>query len=104
MLGVQHPGGSGGFERVGRDRIPAAEHELVEAGEVDDVADERFLPVGQRQPGHLAQRADGRREALAGREDAGDEGRGHGAHAWQEDAERAGGRSDGACSHAADDK
>ncbi len=41
-------------------------------------------------------------QALAGGDDAGDEGRGNGAHAGREDTELAGGGSDLSCGHLID--
>ena len=99
---VQHAGGAGGFERVRRDRVPATEHDVVEAGQRHELLDHRIavLVLGaEADVGHLADRADRRVQALAGGDHAGDEGGGHGTHAGREDTELAGGGSDLSCGH-----
>ncbi len=101
--GLEHAGRPARLERVDGERVPAAEDDVVEAGQRHEVANPRValrLARAQADVGHLAQRPDGRLEALAGGEHAGDEGRGHGTHAGQEDAERAGGGSDVSSGHA----
>jgi hypothetical protein len=88
---LEHPGGAGGLEGVGRDRVPPSEHQVVEVGEWDELLDERVATLGsvaEADPGHLGHRADRVDPLLAGVEDTGDEGGGHGAEAGGEDAER----------------
>ncbi len=99
---VEHAGGARRFEGVRRDRVPAAEDDVVEAGERHELADHRvaillFRP--ETDVRHLADRTDRRVQALAGGDDTGDEGRGNGAHAGREDTELAGGGSDLSCGH-----
>ena len=79
------------------DRIPGAEDEVVEAGERDEVPDQRravFGALAEADGAHLGERADGLAAAAAGVLDAGDERRGDGAEADEEDAEAALGRRD----------
>ena len=104
---VEDAGRAGGLEDVGRDRVPAAEHQVVEPRQRHELANQRIaLLLARAEPDvrHLAQRADRRMEALAGSDDTGDEGRRHGPHAGREDTERAGGGSDVASRHDADNK
>ena len=99
---VEHTGGASCFERVRRDRVPAAEDDVVEAGQRHELTDHRvaILVLGaETDVRHLADRADRRVQALAGGDHTGDEGGGNGAHAGREDTELAGGGSDLSCGH-----
>ena len=102
VLLLEHATGAGGLECVRRQRVPTTEHEIIELGQRDELADQRVALVGlgaEADVGHLRDRADGRADALAGGDDAGDEGGGHGTHAGREDAELAVGGSDVTCVH-----
>ena len=96
---VEHAGVRGGFVHVVFEDVPAGEDQVVEPGERNE-----FLHLGRAAVGalaeadgaHLRERSDGLGEAFADRFDAGDEGRGHRAHARDHDAELAFGGLDGA--------
>ena len=80
--------------RVGvvRNRVPAAEHQILQAGERDQVLDHRpalLAALAEADVRHLGQRSDGLAQSRLDGLDAGDECRGHGAHARQEDRELA---------------
>ena len=97
VVALQHAGGLGRFHGVGRDRVPATEDDVVELGERHELLDERIAVLllgAEADVGHLGHGTDGRRDALAGGDHAGDEGGGHGPHAGREDAELAGGGCD----------
>jgi len=73
----EHTGGAGCFEGVGRDWVPAAEHQIIELGQRHEFADLRiavFVAGAETDVGHLGDRADGGVEALPGGEHAGHEG------------------------------
>ena len=89
---LEHAGLLRGRVRVVRNRIPRAEHDVVEAGERDEVLDQRRALVGalaEADRRHLRERADRLRVAAANALDAGHERRGDGAEAGREDAELA---------------
>ena len=70
--------------------VPAAEHDVVEVGEGDEVLDQGRAPVGplaQADRAHLGDRANGAGDALADGEDAGDERGGDGPEADAHHAE-----------------
>ena len=48
---LEHARGAGGLERVGRDRVPAAEHEVVERSERHEVADQRVAALAPARRG-----------------------------------------------------
>ena len=103
---LEHAGGAGRLERVGRDRVPAAEHEVVERGQRHEVLDQRVAALAAARRGGCGPSAVsepiGAVAGLAGRQDAGDERRRDGAEAGEQDAEVAGGGGDRArCGHAA---
>ena len=94
VLVFEHTGLLGGGVCVIRDGIPRTEHNVLQLGEWDEVLDERRAIVGalaEADRGHLGERADGTARATADVLDAGHERRGHGAKAWCEYAELAGG-------------
>ena len=93
----QHTAGAGRFQHVGRDRVPAAEDQVVQAGQGNELPYKRvavLVAVAEADMGHLADRADRGGEAIAGSDHAGDEGGGHGAHSGGEDSEASGGGGD----------
>ena len=70
--------------------VPAAEHDVVEVGEGDEVLDQRGAPVGplaEADRAHLGHRPDGAGDALANGQNAGDEGGGDGPEADAHHAE-----------------
>ena len=87
---LEHAGGLRGGVAVLLEDVPAAEHDIVEAGQRHDLADLRrapFGPLAETDRAHLGQRADRFGESFANGEDAGD-GRGaDGAEADEQDAE-----------------
>ena len=86
-----------GLEGVVREDVPAAEFELVEPREGDEIRDLGDALVGpppEADRPHLGEGAHRDALALAGQEDAGDRRRGHGAHAGQQHAELSLGRTD----------
>jgi hypothetical protein len=96
---LEHAGGAGGLEGVGRDRVPRAEHDVVERGQRHEVLDHRvaaLVALAQADVGHLGHGPDGRRALRAGGEDTGHEGGGDGAESGSEDPEAAGSGGDGA--------
>ena len=97
LLLLQNPGIQRARVAVVGNRVPAAKHEVLEAGERNEVFDERGPAVGtlaQPNPVHLGQGADGLGETAAHRFHAGDERRGDGPETGQEYAELAFGRTD----------
>ena len=94
---LEHSGGAGRRVGVFLEDVPAAEDDVVQPGEIDELVDLRRTVVGalaEADGAHLRERADRLGEALADGEDAGDGGGADGAEADQEDAEFAGGRRD----------
>ncbi len=93
----QHPGLGRRHERVVGEQIPAAEHDVVELRERNELTDERrarISPLAQPDRAHLGQRADRLGRAAPDRLDPGHEGGRDRAHAGGQDAELAGGRLD----------
>ena len=81
----------------GWDLFPAAEHDVVELGERNELMDQRRAPVralAQPDRPHLGQRPDRLGEPAPDRFDAGHERGGDRAHSGRQDAELAGGRLD----------
>src|SRR5262249_12621069 len=90
VLAVEHARLARGLVRVVGVHVPAAEDDVIEAGDGDELVDARAAVVGplaQAHRAHLREAADGLREALADGLHAGHERRGHRAHAWEQDAE-----------------
>ena len=84
--------------RVVREHVPAAEDELIERRERDELADLGGFPVGALADAdgpELGHRADRRRELPPSEHAARDEGRRHGTEAGQEHAERSVGQKSG---------
>ena len=104
----KHAGGAGGFKGIRTDGIPAAEHQVTEIGQWHELTDERvavLVTLTQTDVGELAERADGDGMAVAGGDDASNEGGGNGAHARGENPKAAGGGSNGyGCVHARKDR
>ena len=95
---LEHAGALGGDVGVVGERIPRAEHDVVERGERHEVADQRGAVVGalaEADGAHLGERADRCGLAALGEFDAGDQRGRHGAEADGEHAELAGGGSNG---------
>jgi hypothetical protein len=95
---LEHPGGAGGLESIGADRVPSTEDEVAEVGQRYELADLRIavlVAFAEADVCELAERADGNGVPGPGGEHTGDEGGGDGAHAGGENPEAAGGRSDG---------
>ena len=93
VLAAQNPRLDSRFVSVVGEDVPAAEDEIVETGQLDEVLDQGILlfrPFPQADRSHLGQRADGLGEALSDGHDAGDEGRRHGAQADGHDPELSG--------------
>ena len=80
------------FVGVVGEGVPGAEDDVVEVCERDEVADQRravFGALAEADGAHLGERADGPAAAAPGVLDAGDERRGDGAEADEQDAEAA---------------
>ena len=95
---LEHAGALGGDVGVVGERVPGAEHDVVEAGERHEVADERRALVGalaEPDRRHLRERADRCGLPAPCELDAGDQRGGDGAEADGEHTEAAGGRLDG---------
>ena len=89
---LEHAGALGGDVGVVGERVPRAEHDVVERGERHEVPDQRAAVVGalaEADRVHQGQRADRLGEAALDELDAGDQRRGDGAEADGEDAEAA---------------
>ena len=98
LAGVEHPGALGGDVGVVGERVPRAEHDVVELGDRGEVLDQRAAVVGalaEADRVHQGQRADRLGQAPLHQLDAGDEGGGDGAEADGEDAEAPVGRLHG---------
>ncbi len=94
---LEHAGGARGFERVGGDRIPCAEHEVVERRERNEVLDEGIATLAARaEPDvrHLRDGTDRDRAGLAGRFDTGDQRRRDSAETGEQHTQLSGGRGD----------
>src|SRR6185436_8181119 len=94
---VEHAGADGRLVGVVGEDVPAAERDVLEAGERDVVADRGGVAVGalaNADVAELRERADRLADAAADREHAGDERGRDRAHARQQDPELAGGRLD----------
>ena len=95
---LEHAGSLGGRVRVVGNRIPRAEHEVVELGERHELLDERrplVRALAQPDRRHLRQRSDRLRESPANALDAGDERGCDGTESGKEYAESPSGRFDG---------
>ena len=103
-----HARGARRLVHVRREGIPAAEDQVVEVGERYELTNAgvaAVLPLAEPDVGHLTDRAHRCIAGVPGVHDAGDEGRGDGAHAGHEHAETAGSGSDGArVRHGSNDK
>ena len=96
--GLEHAGALGGDIGVVGERIPRAEHDVVEVGDRHEVLDQRAAIVGapaEADRAHLRQRADRVGHAALDELDAGDERRGDRAEADGEDTESPLGRLHG---------
>ena len=94
---LEDAGGPGGAVTVFLEDVPAAEHQIVERGERDDLGDLRgssFGPLAQTDGAHLRQRTDRFGQALSNSEHAGDRRRADGTHPDQQHTELAARRSD----------
>jgi hypothetical protein len=92
---LEHAGRAGRGVAVFREDVPAAEDEVVEADEADEVLDARRAVLGalpEPDRAHLRERADRLGQALPDREHAGNGGGGDGAQAHEQDPESASGR------------
>ena len=90
VLLLQHATGAGCFERVGRDRVPATENDVVKRGEWNEVLDKRIASLfagSKADVCHLADRTEWSDPGLAGREDSGDERRSDGSEAGGQNSE-----------------
>ena len=90
LAAVEHAGACRGDVGVVGERIPRAEHDVVERGERHEVVDQRLTVLGalaEADRAHLGERADRRADAAPHQLDAGDQGRGDGAEADREHAE-----------------
>ena len=86
-----------GLVGVVGNRVPGAKDKLVEAGQRNELANQRCSLVRaftEADGGHLTEGTYGLTGALPDVLDAGDEGRGYRAQAYQQDAELAAGRFD----------
>ena len=95
---VEHAGRGGRAVAVVVEDVPAAKDDVVEAGEGNEILDQRRPAVGalaEPDGAHLGEGADRLGEVLPDGEDAGDEGRADGAEANQQNTELSVGRSDG---------
>ena len=95
---LEHAGALGGDVGVVRERVPGAEHDVVEFGERHEVADERRALVGapaEPDRRHLRERPDWCGLPAPGELDARDQRGGDGAESDGEDTEAAGSRLDG---------
>ena len=93
----QHLGVAGGLVAVVLEDVPAAEDEVVERGERDEIPDQGRAPVGplaETDRAHLRERPGRRGESLANRVNTGDEGRADGAETSEQNPEAPRGRSD----------
>src|SRR5690606_24801455 len=91
---VEHARGAGGLEGVRGDGVPTPEHEVVEVGEGDEVADARvatLVALTEADVRHLRERSDRRGEPGTYGENSRIRGGGHCAHPGGEDPETAGG-------------
>src|SRR3954463_14083764 len=94
---LEHAGGLGRAVAVFLEDVPAAEDEVVEAGQRPHLIYLRraaFRPLAEADRAHLGQRSDGRRESFTNGDDAGDGRRADGPEADEEHAEFAARRSD----------
>ena len=89
MLGSEHPGGAGSLEGVRGDRVPASEHDIVESGQVDDLAYRSVRSDPGVDTAHLSERADRSAKSVAGGEHTSDERGADRSESGEEDAERA---------------
>jgi hypothetical protein len=97
VIAREHFGPARGRVCVVVEQVPAAEHEILHGRQRDQLVDERLAVVGalaEADPTHLRERAMGAAEAAPREHAAGHEGRGHGAHARQQNAELSLRRSD----------
>ncbi len=93
----QHPRLGGRLVGVVGEEVPAAEDDVVELGQRDELVDERRARVGplaEANRPHLRERADGLRDPLPDRLDPSHEGGGDRAHPGGQDAELARRRAD----------
>src|SRR5690606_10223608 len=91
------PGRPGRGVTVLLEDVPAAEHDVVEAGERNELVDARGArlgPFAESNGAHLGQRTDGQRQPLPDGEDSRDGGGAHGAQADQQHAKLAACRGD----------
>ena len=96
---LEHAGLLRGRVGVVRNRIPGAEHDVVELGERNEILDQRRTILGalaEADRRHLRERADRLGVAAANALDAGHERRGDSAEPRRENAKLAGGGADGA--------
>ena len=87
---LEHAGVAGGLVAVVVEDVPAAEFDIVDRGEVDEVPDHRhavFGALAQADGTHLGQRPDRLGDAGADRYDSGDERGGDGAHTGHQHAQ-----------------
>jgi hypothetical protein len=90
VLAGQDVGVDGGVVGVVGEDVPGAEDEVVQLGELQEVADARRAVVGalaEADGAHLRERADRFAEAFAGQEHAGNHGGGDGPEAGQQNSE-----------------
>ncbi len=95
---LEHTRAGGGDIGVVRERIPGAEHDVVELSERHEVLDQRAAVLGalaEADGVHLGEAADRQRHPTLDEFDAGDQRGGHGAEADGEHAEAAAGRGNG---------
>ena len=86
----EHGGVGGGFVGGIGEKVPAAEDQIFERGERDEILDRRGAILGalaEANGAQLRDRADRLRAVVANQVHAGHEGGGHGAHADGQDAE-----------------
>ena len=98
LAALEHAGALGGDVGIVGERVPRAEHDVVERGERHEVLDQRAAVVGalaEADGVHQGQRADRLGHAPLDQLDAGDEGGGDGAEADGEHAEAPVGRLHG---------
>jgi hypothetical protein len=84
LIAVQHLAVGGRLVTVVVKDVPAAEAQIFQAAQVDELLDGRYPVVGalaQAYGSHLGERSDRLGNAAADGFHPGDEGRGHGAHA-----------------------
>ena len=94
---VEHAAMQARAVRVVRHRIPGSKHQVVEAGQRDEIVDQRRAILGalaEPDGGHLGERAVRLGDAPTDQLDAGDEGRRHRAEADAQDAQLAFGLRD----------